>query len=110
MSLPVAFRPEARAELIDAWTWYEEQRPGLGDELEACVEATIGAAARSPAGYQRVYAEVRRALVKRFPYGVYFIVEGEVLLVLAVAHTRRRPHYWADRIRTSGPSKNEEGP
>lgn len=37
MSLPVTFRPEARAELIDAWTWYEEQGPGLGDELEARV-------------------------------------------------------------------------
>jgi toxin ParE1/3/4 len=99
VSLPVAFRPEARAELIDAWAWYEEQRPGLGEELEACVEAAIGAAARSPARHQRVYAEVRRVLVKRFPFGVYYIVEDGVLLVLAVAHVRRKPHYWADRVR-----------
>ena len=76
-----------------------EQRPGLGDELEACVEAAIGAAARSPDGHQRVYAEVRRVLVKRFPYGVYYNVEGGALLVLAVAHARRKPHYWADRAR-----------
>ena len=99
MSLPIVFRPEARAELIEAWTWYEEQRPGLGDELEACVEAALGAAARSPDGHQRVYAEVRRVLVKRFPYGVYYSVEGVALLVLAVAHARRKPHYWADRAR-----------
>ena len=109
MSLPIAFRPEARAELIDAWTWYEEQRPGLGDELEACVEAAIGSAARSPASHQRVYATVRRVLVKRFPYGVYYLVEGEVLLVLAVAHGRRKPHYWADRIRTAMPEECKEG-
>lgn len=110
MSLPIAFRPEARAELIDAWSWYEEQRPGLGDELEACVEAAIGAAARSPAAHQGVCAEVRRVLVKRFPYGVYYLVEGEVLLVLAVAHSRREPHYWADRLRTVDASTEEEGP
>lgn len=110
MSLPIAFRPEARAELIDAWIWHEEQRPGLGDELEACVEAAVGAAARSPFGHQRVYAEVRRVLVKRFPYGVYYLVEGEVLLVLAVAHSRRKPHYWADRMRTTDVRKGEEGP
>lgn len=63
------------------------------------MEAALGAAARSPDGHQRVYAEVRRVLVKRFPYGVYYNVEGGVLLVLAVAHARRKPHYWADRAR-----------
>ena len=65
---------------------------------------------RSPFGHQRVYAEVRRVLVKRFPYGVYYLVEGEVLLVLAVAHSRRKPHYWADRMRTTDVPKGEESP
>lgn len=48
--------------------------------------------------------------VKRFPYGVYYLVEGEVLLVLAVAHSRREPHYWADRLRTVDAPTEEEGP
>lgn len=97
MSLPINFRPEARAELVEAWAWYEEQRPGLGDELAACVEAAIGKAARQPDAHAEVHEGVRRVLVRRFPYGVFYVVEGGELLVLAVAHGRRRPHYWRDR-------------
>lgn len=97
MSLPIRFRPEARAELVDAWSWYEEQRPGLGDELAACVEAAIAKAAREPEAYARVHDDVRRVLVRRFPYGVFYVVEDGELLVLAVAHGRRRPHDWRDR-------------
>ena len=54
VSLPIRFRPEARADLVDAWSWYEEQRPGLGDELAACVEAALAGAHRTvgPALYQ----------------------------------------------------------
>lgn len=97
MSLPIAFRPDARAELVEAWAWYEEQRPGLGDELAACVEAAISKAARQPDAYAEVHEGVRRVLVRRFPYGVFYVVEAGVLLVLAVAHARRRPQYWRDR-------------
>lgn len=97
MSLSITFRPEARAELVEAWAWYEEQRPGLGDELAACVEAAIGKAARQPDAYAVVHEGVRRVLVRRFPYGVFYVVEAGELLVLAIAHGRRRPHYWRDR-------------
>jgi len=44
-----------------------------------------------------VHGEVRRALVRRFPYGVFYVVEGQALLVLAVAHVRRQPAYWLAR-------------
>lgn len=97
MSLPITFRPEARAELVEAWSWYEEQRPGLGDELAACVEAAISKAARQPDAYAEAHEGVRRVLVRRFPYGVFYVVEAGALLVLAVAHARRRPLYWRDR-------------
>ncbi len=97
MSLRIHFRPEARAELVEAWAWYEEQRPGLGDDLVACVEAAISKAARQPEAYAHVYEGVRRVLVRRFPYGVFYVVEDGELLVLAVAHARRRPNFWRDR-------------
>lgn len=102
MSLPITFRPEARAELMEAWAWYEEQRPGLGDELAACVETAICKAARQPEAYAEVQEGVRRVLVRRFPYGVFYVVEDGELLVLAVAHGRRRPHYWRDRASKPG--------
>jgi plasmid stabilization system protein ParE len=97
VSLPVLFRPEAATELAEAWDWYESRREGLGAEFGTCIEAAISHAARSPDANPRVHGEVRRALVRRFPYGVFYVVEGQALLVLAVAHARRQPGYWLAR-------------
>ena len=98
MSRSVVFRPEARTELTLAWAWYEEKRQGLGDELVVCVEAAIASAARDPHLHRRVRGEVRRALVRRFPYGLFFVADGDELLVLAIAHDRRSPGYWESRL------------
>ena len=108
--MPVVFRPEARAEFVDAWSWYEEQRPGLGDELVTCVEAAIASAARAPLAHPMVDEPVRRILVKRFPYAVFFVPGNDNLLVLAVAHARREPGYWLRRIQTATDPEHEEGP
>jgi plasmid stabilization system protein ParE len=97
VSLPVLFRPEASTELTEAWDWYEARRAGLGGEFVTCVEAAVAGAARTPEVNPRVHGEVRRALVRRFPYGVFYLVEGQALLVLAVAHARRKPGYWLAR-------------
>jgi toxin ParE1/3/4 len=97
VSLPVLFRPDAATELTEAWDWYEAKREGLGGEFVICVEAAIARAARNPDVNPRVHGEVRRALVRRFPYGVFYLVEDQALLVLAVAHVRRTPGYWLTR-------------
>lgn len=97
VSLPVLLRPQVEGEIQDAADWYDAQRAGLGDELLICVEAAIARVARSPESCARVHGEVRRALVRRFPYCVYYKVEDEALLVLAVGHERRKPGYWANR-------------
>jgi len=83
--------------LIDAWLWYEQKRSGLGDEWVGCVEAVLGEIALDPALHVAVHGEVRRALVRRFPYAVFYVVEPAQVLVLAVAHVRREPGYWLDR-------------
>ncbi|HRI08595.1 MAG TPA: type II toxin-antitoxin system RelE/ParE family toxin [Nannocystaceae bacterium] len=98
MKRPVLLRPEAEAELVEAWAWYEAQRAGLGEEFVACFEAVISIAARAPNAFPASVGEVRRALVRRFPYGVFYTLDGESLVVLAVAHARRRPGYWQGRI------------
>ena len=98
MSRSGVFRPEARAELALAWAWYEEKRVGLGDELVVCAEAAIAGASRDPDLHRRVRGEVRRALVRRFPYGVFFVADDEERLVLAIAHDRRSPGYWEARL------------
>jgi toxin ParE1/3/4 len=103
---PVRVEPEAKQELAAAAAWYEKRREGLGLELLAEVDAAFTAIARSPSRfpfYPRVARElgVRRAGARRFPYSIAFIELPAVVRVLAVAHERRRPGYWAGRLKGS---------
>ena len=96
---PIVVRPEAGEELVEAHQWYEGQRPGLGDEMVACVEAALQAAARNPGVFQKVHGPVRRVLVRRFPYGVFFFETDSTVVVLAISHAHRTPDYWERRLR-----------
>ena len=97
MSLWLVFRPEAEGELLEARAWYENKRPGLGDEFADCVDAAIASAGRSPLLHPRVHREIRRVLIRRFPYGVFYFTEGDSLVVLAVFHCARDPRIWQTR-------------
>jgi toxin ParE1/3/4 len=93
----LVFRPEAEAELLDAQAWYEGERLGLGAIFAAAVETTVAAILGNPLGYPRVKGDTRRALVRRFPYAVYFRPIGDEVVVLAVVHGRRHPRRWQSR-------------
>lgn len=99
MTREVRLEPEARAELREAMLWYDEQRPGLGEEFVSEIGATIEAISGRSESFPRVLGAlgVRRALVHRFPYAVVFLVAQDLLIVLAVAHGKRRPLYWRAR-------------
>lgn len=97
MSRPVDFRPEAQAELEDAYAWYEEQRTGLGEHFLLCIEEKISAIRRQPETYPTVHRTVRRALIRRFPYGIYYIIEENRVVVIAIFHSRRDPKQWKSR-------------
>jgi len=96
--LRINVRPAALDELERAWIWYEEQRLGLGDEFCACVDAALAAAARDPLVYPRVEGELRRVLVRRFPYAVVYLVEPDRIEVIAVFHGARDPREWRRRV------------
>ncbi|MCK6524603.1 type II toxin-antitoxin system RelE/ParE family toxin [Myxococcota bacterium] len=99
-TLKINVRPAALDELERAWSWYEDRRPGLGEEFRACVDAALGAAARDPLAYPRIHGELRRVLVRRFPYVVLYLAEADRLEVIAVFHGARDPREW--RRRTGG--------
>ncbi len=99
MSLPVVFRPQAEAEFEEAQSWYEERTRGLGQEFVTCVQATIEAVRRNPEQFQRVDGEVRRALVRRFPYAIMYLADPESVAIIAVFHTSRDPAEWRRRVR-----------
>ncbi len=94
--------PEAAAETREAAAWYEKQTDGLGLEFLADVDDAIQRIRREPDRYARLETlpeeeNVRRFLLKRFPYAVIYEVGAGEVHILAVAHTKRRPNYWRDR-------------
>jgi plasmid stabilization system protein ParE len=95
--LPIFLRPIALDELMDAWRWYETQREGLGDEFHSCGDVAMAEIARSPLAWPRVHGEMRRHVVRRFPYAVVYLVEPAHVEVLAVFHTSRDPTDWLSR-------------
>lgn len=99
MKRAVVFRPEAEAEFGEAQDWYEARSRGLGGEFVAYVAAAVEQLRDEPDHLQRVDGEVRRALVRRFPYAVLYLADSESVVVLAVFHTSRDPNGWRARIR-----------
>lgn len=85
----IIFRPEAESEFAHAAQWYEENRRGLGSEFVRAVEAILEKLVRTPELFPEVTSDVRRALVKRFPFGVFYSFTETQAIVLAVFHARR---------------------
>ena len=89
---------EAEADLAEAFDYYEAQLSGLGHEFVAAVEQQLDRVAENPALYQVLHRGVRRAVMRRFPYGIFYLVEGEAVVVLAIDHQARDPEHWKQRL------------
>ncbi len=98
MSYDLIIRPEAFQDLAKAHDWYEEQRPGLGEALETCVEAALASIVRLPKSPQIIYRRVRRVKIDRFPYGVFYLINRATIVVIAIVHERRDPRIWKVRV------------
>ena len=101
--MQVELHPEASLELHAAHAWLENEGQGLGDALADSVAETIQRIRRFPylgpaVGISGVSAEIRQVLIPRFQYLVVYRVGPDLLQVVAIAHTRRRPGYWRDRL------------
>ena len=90
-------RPAAAADIEEAHLWYEKQRAGLGEEFLAAVDSLLSKILAHPTTYPVIHREVRRALLRRFPYAVFFRIYGEAVVVLACMHGRRDPIRWKSR-------------
>ena len=92
MSLPLLFKPAARAELVEAIVWYESEHPGLGREFALEVKAALKRAQANPELFQKVRGRARKIRLRRFiKYNIYFAVKDEVFAVLSVFHGARNP-------------------
>jgi plasmid stabilization system protein ParE len=94
----VVFTPAARFELMDAQNWYEDEMPGLGARFLAEVSALIERMQENPQQFPVVHRNIRRALLRHFPYALMFVIgQDERLTVLACFHGSRDPLHWQKR-------------
>jgi plasmid stabilization system protein ParE len=98
MDAKLIFAPEVERDVDEAYAWYEGRRTGLGEEFLSCVEACLQRVCRSPELHAKVHEDYRRALVRRFPYAVYYEIAEDVVTVYCIMHTSRDPAKWRNRL------------
>lgn len=94
MAFRLKFSGRALREIGEAQAWYELQNPGLGEEFIVAMESQLKRLVETPLLYAEVIPRVRRALLPRFPYGLFFSVRDDLIYVLAVLHDARNPRKW----------------
>ncbi|MBI1375288.1 MAG: type II toxin-antitoxin system RelE/ParE family toxin [Phycisphaera sp.] len=90
-------RAVAEADLEEASRWYEQQRAGLGREFIAAVREFLRTIREYPTAYPLVHHEMRRANMATYPYGVFYVFEGDTVSIVAVMHASRHPRRWKRR-------------
>ena len=93
----VIFTQAARGELIEAQDWYEGEATGLGRRSRQAIDALIDRMSDYPRQFPIVFKNVRRALLRRFPYSLFFVLEDDARIVIACFHASRDPSHWQKR-------------
>ncbi len=98
MPVKLIFAPEVQQDLDEAYSWYEDRRYGLGEEFINCVDVVIQTILRSPDLYSKIYKEYRRALIRRFPFAVFYELIDNKAIIYSVFHTSQNPEKWKNRL------------
>lgn len=97
MPYRIFVRKEAEQDIRDSFDYYKRISPKLGYDFVSRTDEIIAQVALTPFLYQLVHRDIRRALLKQFPIGLYFKIRDEQIIVLAVMDSRRAPKNWIDR-------------
>jgi len=93
-----SFHPEAELEFLLAIDFYEDKEAGLGRDFALEIYSTVERILTYPDAWPIVEEDIRRSLVKRFPFGVLYSKLEEEIVIIAVMHLNREPEYWKTRI------------
>ena len=85
------YTDKAKDDVQVAFAWYERQRRGLGFEFLDCIEASLTGILRFPEMYEKIYADFRRCIVRRFPFSIFYTIEGNDIVVHSVFDNRQDP-------------------
>ena len=97
MTYKVVVRPEAAREIQEAFDWYEGRSEGLGLEFLRAADACLSGVQRNPSAFQPLHEQVRRALLRKFPYALFYLLSDDTIVVVACFHIRRSPADWQRR-------------
>lgn len=95
---PVLFHPQAETELVAAATWYEGEQTDLGKRFLSSLEDGISRIRINPNLFPLVNGDIRRCLLRTFPFGVLFRLRNQRIEIIAVMHLKRHPGYWQERL------------
>ena len=96
--MKVEFLDPAEHEFREAVAYYNTQSEGLGFELAAEVQRTIGRIVQHPEAWAPLSEHTRRCRTNRFPYGVLYQARKDLILIVAVMHLHRDPESWKSRL------------
>jgi plasmid stabilization system protein ParE len=88
----------AESEIAEALSYYERQSPGLGCDLLTEFEAAARRIIDHPEAWRRIGPNSRRCLLRRFPYGIVYAIQGDIITMTAFMALRRDPQHWDERI------------
>jgi len=91
MTYSLRFLPEVERDVRSGRTWYENKASGLGGEFLRVFYASCEELTRSPQAYAKIHRDFRRRLLRRFPYAIYYRIEGESVVVFGLFHCARDP-------------------
>ena len=97
--MQIRFLPEADTDLAEARLWYGLQRDGLDVQLMQRIDETLGSINNAPRRFPLVYRHLRRAIVRQFPFAIFYGVTKDKIVVLAVFHSRRDPKQLTSRLK-----------
>ena len=95
--MTIVLRRTAERDLEQATAWYEQQRAGLGSEFMDSVRERLSGISENPEAYPLIFKTIRRALLRGFPYGLFYIKEVGRIVVLGCFHARQSPRRWTTR-------------
>lgn len=101
MTRRFVLRSRSERDIQSVFDWYESQQPGLGDEFLASLRERLETICKFPESSPMLYRDVRRAVVSRFPYVVFYVVRPTRIAVLAVLHQSRNPEVWPRGTKTA---------
>ena len=97
MTYELKVRKEAEQDISLIFEYYEEIRDGLGHDFLLCLEEAFSKIERNPLNYRKTYKELRRVIISRFPYRVFYFIKESTIIVTAVFHAQKDPESWQNR-------------